>query len=49
MRNAGALTVAQDEASCVVFGMPKEAIARNAVVEVVPLFRLAETALKMTN
>jgi len=49
MRNAGALTVAQDEASCVVFGMPKEAIARNAVVEVVPLFRLAETALKMTD
>src|SRR5689334_2374532 len=47
MRNAGALTVAQDEASCVVFGMPKEAIARNAVVEVVPLFRLAETTLKL--
>jgi two-component system, chemotaxis family, protein-glutamate methylesterase/glutaminase len=49
MRNAGALTVAQDEASCVVFGMPKEAIARNAVVEVVPLFRLAETALQMVD
>lgn len=50
MGNAGALTVAQDEASCVVFGMPKEAIAaRNAVVEVVPLFRLAETALKMVD
>jgi two-component system, chemotaxis family, protein-glutamate methylesterase/glutaminase len=49
MRNAGALTVAQDEASCVVFGMPKEAIARNAVVEVVPLFRLAATALKMVD
>ena len=49
MRNAGALTVAQDEASCVVFGMPKEAIARNAVVAVVPLFRLAETALKMVD
>jgi two-component system chemotaxis response regulator CheB len=49
MRNAGALTIAQDEASCVVFGMPKEAIARNAVVTVVPLLRLAETALKMAD
>lgn len=49
MRNAGALTVAQDEASCVVFGMPKEAIACNAVVAVVPLLRLAETALKMAD
>jgi len=47
MRNCGALTVAQNEASCVVFGMPKEAIARDAVVEVVALHRLAETALKM--
>jgi len=47
MRNSGALTLAQDEASCVVFGMPKEAITRNAVVAVVPLRRLAETALKM--
>ncbi len=49
MRNCGALTLAQDEASCVVFGMPKEAIARNAVVTVVPLRRLAETVLKMVN
>lgn len=47
MRDAGALTIAQDEASCVVFGMPKEAIARNAIVAVVPLRRIAETALKM--
>jgi len=29
MRNCGALTIAQDETSCVVFGMPKEAIARD--------------------
>jgi two-component system chemotaxis response regulator CheB len=49
MRNCGALTLAQDEASCVVFGMPKEAIARNAVVTVVPLRRLAETTLKMVS
>ena len=37
MRNAGAQTVAQDEESCVVFGMPKEAIKRGAVQKVVPL------------
>lgn len=37
MRQAGAVTVAQDEASCVVFGMPKEAIALGAVQHVVPL------------
>jgi two-component system chemotaxis response regulator CheB len=47
MRNTGALTIAQDEASCVVFGMPKEAIARNAVVAVVSLHRLAQTTLRM--
>jgi len=47
MRNCGALTIAQDEASCVVFGMPKEAIARDAVAAVVPLRGIAETALKM--
>ena len=32
MREAGSHTVAQDEASCVVFGMPKEAIALGAVM-----------------
>jgi len=48
MRNCGAQTVAQDESSCVVFGMPKEAIARGAAVAVVPLGRLAETVLRMT-
>ena len=47
MRNRGAQTIAQDESSCVVFGMPREAIARDAVVAVVPLRRIAETALKM--
>jgi two-component system chemotaxis response regulator CheB len=41
MKAAGAFTLAQDEASCVVFGMPREAIARHAVTEVVPLDRLA--------
>jgi two-component system chemotaxis response regulator CheB len=37
MRRAGAATIAQDETSCVVFGMPKEAIARGSVEEVLPL------------
>ena len=41
MKNAGALTIAQSEETCVVFGMPKEAIARGAASRIVPLDRLA--------
>ena len=41
MRDTGALTIAQDEASCVVFGMPKEAIALGAADRVLPLKRVA--------
>lgn len=37
MKQAGAYTIAQDEKSCVVFGMPKEAIRLNAVDKVLPL------------
>jgi len=37
MRKLGAATRAQDEESCVVFGMPKEAIARGAAEKIVPL------------
>jgi two-component system chemotaxis response regulator CheB len=37
MRKAGAHTVAQDEASCVVYGMPKEAVKRGGVEKTVPL------------
>ena len=37
MRKAGAQTLAQDEESCVVFGMPKEAIKRGGVIKTVPL------------
>ncbi len=40
MRDAGAYNVAQDEASCVVFGMPREAIAAGACHEVLPLKRI---------
>lgn len=41
MKQAGAMTVAQDEASSVVFGMPKEAIALGAADKVLPLNLLA--------
>ena len=37
MRQAGARTLAQDEQSCVVYGMPKEAVKRGAVERLVPL------------
>ncbi len=46
MRQAGAHTIAQDEASCVVFGMPKEAIALGAAGEVLPLECIAEAVLR---
>lgn len=45
MRQAGAQTVAQDEASCVVFGMPKEAIAAGGACEVMPLQNIARYTL----
>lgn len=41
MRKAGAFNIAQDEASCVVFGMPREAIAVGAANEVLPLPAIA--------
>lgn len=41
MRQAGAFTVAQDEASCVVYGMPREAVLLGAVAEQLPLERIA--------
>ena len=45
LRDAGSWNVAQDEASCVVFGMPKEAIAEGAVHEVLPLGQIAPKLL----
>lgn len=42
MRQAGAYTFAQDEASCVVFGMPREAIAIGAASEVAPLQEMSQ-------
>ena len=41
MREAGSWNVAQDEASCVVFGMPREAINQGAAHEVLPLNQIA--------
>lgn len=45
MKRAGAKTLAQDESTSVVFGMPKEAIASGCVDEVLPLPRIAAKAL----
>jgi two-component system chemotaxis response regulator CheB len=47
MRQAGARTIAQDEASCVVFGMPKEAIKLGAAELVKPLGRVARTVIDL--
>lgn len=48
MKQSGARTFAQDEATCVVFGMPKEAIGRNAVDKVVPLGSISRELLHAT-
>jgi len=45
MRQSGAPTVAQDEASCVVFGMPKEAIRLSAADRVMPLGHIAQALM----
>ncbi|WP_186249532.1 protein-glutamate methylesterase/protein-glutamine glutaminase [Burkholderia gladioli] len=45
MKRAGARTFAQDEASCVVFGMPREAIALGGADEVVPLNEMSRRVL----
>ena len=46
MKNAGAFTVAQDEASCVVYGMPKEAIDRGAVDKIAGLAQIPNCILQ---
>jgi two-component system chemotaxis response regulator CheB len=46
MRDAGAYNIAQDAASCVVFGMPREAVAAGATHEVLPLERIAPRLLE---
>ncbi|MFO0582413.1 MAG: chemotaxis response regulator protein-glutamate methylesterase [Anaeromyxobacter sp.] len=46
MRNAGAFNVAQDEATSVVYGMPKEAVAAGGVDEILPLERIAPAIVR---
>jgi two-component system chemotaxis response regulator CheB len=48
LRDAGAFTIAQDEKSCVVFGMPNEAIKLNAAEKILPLQNIASYILKHT-
>jgi two-component system, chemotaxis family, protein-glutamate methylesterase/glutaminase len=45
LRQAGAHTIAEAEESCVVFGMPREAIRKGAAVAVLPLDRIADAVL----
>lgn len=47
MKKTGARTIAQDEASCVVFGMPKEAIKTGAADKVIPLNQIASEIVRM--
>lgn len=49
MRDTGAITIAQDEQSCVVFGMPKEAIQRNGAVSILPLDKIAREIMSWQN
>ncbi len=49
MRNAGARTVAQDEASCVVYGMPKEAVKRGAAEKSIPLGAIAREIMAQSS
>lgn len=46
LKTSGALTIAQDEESCVVYGMPREAVRLGAATKVVPLPLIARTILQ---
>ncbi len=48
MKQAGASTIAQDEKSSVVFGMPKEAIKLGGVDEVMPLDEISRGVLRLS-
>jgi two-component system, chemotaxis family, protein-glutamate methylesterase/glutaminase len=48
MRDAGAVTIAQDEASCVVFGMPREAINCGGASIVSPLAEIPAQVMRYT-
>ncbi len=47
MKGAGAKTIAQDEASCVVFGMPKEAIKLGATDRIAPLEKIPQEIIQL--
>jgi two-component system chemotaxis response regulator CheB len=47
LRQAGARTIAQDEATCVVFGMPREAIALGGAEQVLPLESIPDRILML--
>jgi two-component system chemotaxis response regulator CheB len=47
MKKSGSYNIAQDEDSCVVFGMPKEAIKMGAVDKVAPLEQIADLVIKL--
>lgn len=49
MRDAGSHNIAQDEASCIVFGMPKMAIQQGAVHDVLPLKAIASAIMERVN
>jgi two-component system chemotaxis response regulator CheB len=49
MKQAGARTIAQDEDSCVVFGMPKVAIQLGGVDEILPLESIANRIFALLN
>lgn len=46
MSEAGSFTIAQDEASCVVYGMPNEAVKRGAVAKILPLTGIAGAVIR---
>lgn len=49
MRDGGAATIAQDEATCVVYGMPMEAVKLGAAAEVLPLGAIAKRMLELAS
>lgn len=49
MRDSGAATIAQDEATCVVYGMPMEAVKLGGAVEVLPLGSIAKRLLELAS
>ena len=47
MKNEGAYTIAQDEATCVVFGMPQQAIKLGGVCRIMPLEQIAKELMRV--